>query len=71
MKNKKIISLVFFILSAIRLSAASGGEDFMSNIGKIYVVIAVIVLIFIGIFAMLLHIERRVKILENQKINNE
>ncbi|HNA40774.1 MAG TPA: hypothetical protein PLP81_01695, partial [Saprospiraceae bacterium] len=27
----------------------------MSNIGKIYVVIAVIVLIFIGIFAMLLH----------------
>ena len=43
----------------------------MSNIGKIYVVIAVIVLIFIGIFAMLLHIERRVKILENQKINNE
>ncbi len=48
------------------MSAQSGNADFVRSIGKIYVVVAVIVLIFIGIIAFLIYLERKLTKLENQ-----
>ena len=47
------------------MAQASGG-DFMRSIGKIYVVVAVIVAIFIGIVVFLIYLERKLTKLENQ-----
>ncbi len=40
--------------------------DFMRSIGKIYVVVAVIVAIFIGLIVFLIYLDRRLTKLENQ-----
>lgn len=75
--KKKIISLknlyvlLFLLALPVGLSAETDSGDYMTNVGKIYVVIAVIVVIFIGIFAFLFTIERRLNKLENQNPNNE
>ncbi len=50
------------MLFAADAYAASG--DFMQNIGKIYVVVAVIVMIFIGIVIYLIRLEGKIKKLE-------
>jgi uncharacterized membrane protein len=71
MRKKLSLTGFLMIITFVKLSAQEGQEDFMNNIGKIYVVIAVIVLIFIGIFALLIQMERRIKKLENQNPNNE
>jgi CcmD family protein len=75
--KKKIVSLrnyciILCLLSLpVMLNAETDSGDYMTNVGKIYVVIAVIVVIFIGIFAFLFTIERRLNKLENQNPNNE
>jgi hypothetical protein len=69
--NKYLLILVSILISISSLFANNDSGDYMSNIGKIYVVIAVIVVIFLGIFAFLLIIEKRLKKLENQNPNNE
>ena len=69
--NKYLLLLLSIVISITNLSANNDSGDYMSNIGKIYVVIAVIVVIFLGIFAFLLIIEKRLKKLENQNPNNE
>ncbi|MBL7832116.1 MAG: CcmD family protein [Saprospiraceae bacterium] len=71
MRKKLSLTGFLMIITFVKLLAQEGQEDFMNNIGKIYVVIAVIVLIFIGIFALLIQMERRIKKLENQNPNNE
>ena len=48
------------------LNAQSGDADFMRSIGKIYVVVAVIVAIFIGIVLFLIYLDRKLTKLENQ-----
>lgn len=45
--------------------------DVMRSNGKIYVVVAIVVMIFLGIIFYLLHIERKVKKLEDQWTNNK
>lgn len=40
--------------------------DFMRSIGKIYVVVAVILVLFIGIFIFLINIDRKLSKLETQ-----
>ncbi len=69
--HKYLLVLFSILISISNLSANNDSGDYMSNIGKIYVVIAVIVVIFLGIFAFLLVIEKRLKKLENQNPNNE
>lgn len=58
---KNILSLLAFIFPII-LQAQNQPEmaDTMRSNGKIYVVVAVLVLIFIGISLLLLRIERKV-----------
>jgi len=51
--------------------AQTTNPDFMQSIGKIYVVVAVIITIFIGIIIYLFSLDRKIKHLENQLSNDE
>ncbi len=65
---------VFFIVIQIMvlqgIAAQSEGADFLRSIGKIYSVVAVIAVIFIGIFIFLFRLDRKLTKLENH-IKNE
>ncbi|MFK8161768.1 MAG: CcmD family protein [Lewinella sp.] len=62
----------FFLLlfcSAANLCAQSAVEppaDFLRSIGKIYVVVAVIIVVFLGLVFYLWRMDRRLSDLENQ-----
>lgn len=73
MQAKRIKSLLFFLLSVgwQTLRAQSESSDFMRNIGKIYVVVAVIVTIFIGIVFFLVYLDRKLTKLEDQIKEND
>ena len=70
--KKSYISLFLlqFITFSI-LNAQSAEPDFMRSIGKIYVVVAVIVAIFLGLVAFLVYLDRRLTKIENQIIKND
>jgi len=60
-------ALSFLLLLSANLLLAQGGEsDFFRNIGKIYVVVAIIVATFIGIAIFLFYMERKVRRLERE-----
>lgn len=59
------------MLVSSQLMAQSSVSDFYRNIGKIYVVVAVIVAIFVGIVIFLIYLEKKLTNLENQIQNNE
>lgn len=76
--NKKFISLLLscFVLLAGAQDVTSGTSPQMADLfrqeGKIYVVIAVIAMVFVFIVAMLVYLERKLKHLEkkfNDKLN--
>lgn len=72
MNKTRIALLVAFLCTATAtLSAQSTDVDFMRSTGKIYVVVAVIVAIFIGIVLFLLYLDRKLTKLENQIKANE
>lgn len=48
------------------LNAQSAQPDFMRSIGKIYVVVAVIVAVFLGLVLFLIYLDKRLTKLENQ-----
>lgn len=65
--NRVILTALTTFLFAFPLFAQSaGGNDFMRSIGKIYVVVAVIVMVFIGIIFFLIHLDRKLTRLEDQ-----
>ena len=62
---KVICNLAAFLLLPVLVQAQDqGGNDFFSNIGKMYVTVAVIVILFLGIVAFLVYLERKVARLE-------
>jgi CcmD family protein len=65
---KKLLILLCFILSGLTVFAqdSKGGEmaDAMRSSGKIYVVIATICIIFVGLAIYLFSIDRRLKKIE-------
>lgn len=61
-----LLSLVALFLSYPMLLAQSNDSDFMRSIGKIYVVVAVIVALFIGIVVFLVYLDRKLTKLEDQ-----
>lgn len=69
---KKVTSLVllmFMSLFAIAQNTAeqvNGDTDFMNSNGKIYVVVAVIVLIVIGLFLYLIFLDKKITKLEKE-----
>ena len=63
MKEKFSFLLTFLLFNAAPLFAA---DDFMRSTGKIYVVVAVLVLIFIGLGIYLFSMDRKLTKLEKQ-----
>jgi len=51
--------------------AQQASGDFMRSIGRIYVVVAVILIIFFGIVLFLIYLDRKLTKLENQIKENE
>jgi len=65
MKKFILTILTSIFLLTNELAAQSESTDFLHSTGKIYVVIAVIVAIFIGIIAFLIYLERKLTKLES------
>ena len=69
---KKIFSLIYTLLFTTLLAAQTAeSSDFFRNIGKIYVVVAVIAVVFLGIVFFLIALDRRLTKLEHQIKDNE
>lgn len=76
MKNvyKFFIALHAMLLSTVFAIAQQTGEPEMADVlrsnGKIYVVVAVLLIIFIGLIIFLISIDRKVSRLEKKEQNN-
>ena len=64
-----LLFIQFFLVNT--LFANGGGSDFLRSIGKIYVVVLVIAVIFIGIVFFLMYLDKRLTNLENQINDHE
>ncbi len=69
--KKRLLFTVLLTIGVYLLQAQSNSEDFFRSIGKIYVVVAVIVVVFIGIILFLIRLDRKLTKLENQINENE
>ncbi len=64
---RKYLPLILcMLLLPLTLPAQTQQGDFLENIGKIYVVVAVIGILFLGIVLFLVYLERKLTTLENQ-----
>ncbi|MFN5091338.1 MAG: CcmD family protein [Bacteroidota bacterium] len=66
----RFILIVFMSFISI-FSASAANADFMRSIGKIYVVVGVMLLLFLGITLYLILIDRRLTKFENQIKSDE
>lgn len=72
MKNKQFpLSILLVILSINLLLAESGSIDFLRSTGKIYSVVAVIAVIFLGIVWYLFRLDKKITKLEKEIYNEE
>lgn len=69
--SKQALATIFITLLPFTFLLAQEDTDFMRSMGKMYVVVAVIVAIFIGIVIYLISLDRKISKLENQIIDNE
>ena len=69
--RKVVSTLIGWTLWLTTLSAQTPAPDFMRSIGKIYVVVAVIVTIFLGLIVYLIYLDRKLTKLENQITDDE
>jgi CcmD family protein len=69
--TKKALTTFAFSFLPFSFILAQADTDFMRSMGKMYVVVAVIVAIFIGIVIYLISLDRKISKLENQIIDNE
>lgn len=69
--KKRLSSSLLLLLLGQALFAQSASTDFMRSTGKIYVVVAVILAIFIGIVLFLIYLDRKLTKLENQIKDND
>lgn len=73
MKNFAKLFFLFLYLSTQTLSAQNQQPemaDVMRSNGKIYVVVAIILIVLLGLFTFLFTLERKIKRLEN-KLNDK
>ena len=69
---KRIVSLLLLSLAILpQLVAQNNEQDFMRSIGKIYLVVAVIIAVLLGIVFFLFYLDRRLTKLENQINEND
>ncbi|NND35398.1 MAG: CcmD family protein [Saprospiraceae bacterium] len=66
-QKSALLCILFMTLSSPWLRAADTGEDFFQAIGKMYVVVAVILLIFIGLAWYLFTLDRKISRLEKKQ----
>lgn len=66
MKYRFYSLLCLLLLSLTNLPAQAVATDFMRNTGKIYVVVAVIVVGFVGLFCFLFYMDKKLTKLEDQ-----
>ncbi|NBU35494.1 MAG: CcmD family protein [Bacteroidetes bacterium] len=64
-------ALFMFISIFCTFSLSAANADFMRSIGKIYVVVGVMLLLFLGIVFYLIQIDRRLTNFENQIKSDE
>ncbi len=69
--NRYIILFLFCIFSFASKAQTATNQDFMRSIGKIYVVVAVLVVTLIGFFYYLIRLDNKIAKLENQIKNHE
>lgn len=70
-KMKKFVALFIIQLVCFGIASAQGNSlDFLRSTGKIYAVVAVIAVIFVGIAIFLFRLDNKLTKLENQ-IKNE
>jgi CcmD family protein len=77
-RQPKLMSKRFFLLAFFTtatffrgMAQASQGDDFMRSMGKMYVVVAAIAIVFLGIVAFLIYLDRKLTKLENQTKHND
>ncbi len=71
---KKIFTVILLLLSSFNLFAQNYDiemADAMRSNGKIYVVVACVLIILIGLLAYLFILDRRLRKLENRPLNNK
>ncbi|MEY4926539.1 MAG: hypothetical protein RI894_975 [Bacteroidota bacterium] len=64
---QKIVSITtIFLIACVQTfaQAAASNPDFMRSTGKIYVVVGVLAMVFIGIIIFLISLERKIASLE-------
>lgn len=72
MKNRQfLLSILLTVLSTNLLLAESGAIDFLRSTGKIYSVVAVITVIFLGIAFYLFRLDKKITKLEKEIYNEE
>lgn len=63
---KKALTTLLLFLFPFSFILAQDDADFMRSMGKMYVVVAVIAAIFVGIVIFLVYLDRKLTRLENQ-----
>jgi len=63
--------ILTFLLFLVSTAAQAENTDFIRSTGKIYVVVALIASVFIGIVFFMVYLERKLTNLENQIKDNE
>jgi hypothetical protein len=69
-KVQKLLTIILFLAISLPSALAQGNRDFMRETGKIYVVVGVLLLIFLGIVWYLVRLERKLTKFEHQLKDN-
>lgn len=69
--SKKAIATCSFLVLPLTFLLAQQDTDFMRSMGKMHVVVAVIMAIFLGIVLFLIRLDRKLTKLEDQIKNHE
>ncbi len=69
MKLKSLTTLLLLLIYNF-LFAQNDNQDFFRSVGKIYVVVAVLLIIFFGIILFLINLDRKISRLEKAHKNN-
>ncbi|MCD6012683.1 MAG: hypothetical protein K0Q79_2545 [Flavipsychrobacter sp.] len=68
---KRIVTIILLLLvTPLLATAETEMADTMRSNGKIYVVVTVLAVIFAGIFAYLVYLDRKISRLEKEKNHN-
>lgn len=65
-KTRIFFTIILFLAISLPVTFAEGNRDFMRETGKINVVVAVILVIFLGIVWYLVRLDRKLTKLEHQ-----